>query len=78
MSQTEPLPCGQGETPPALSLRECMEAKEYAIGPKSKYPILNSRESPGAMIENDWVCYDDILSYVDPNGKITRGCYVKS
>jgi hypothetical protein len=55
-----------------------MEAKEYAIGPKSKYPILNSRESPGAMIQNDWVCYDDILSYVDPNGKITRGCYVKS
>jgi hypothetical protein len=63
------LPCRRGER---------REALEYGIGPKGKYPVLNSRKSLRAMIENDRVCHDDILINVYPNGKITRGCYVKS
>jgi hypothetical protein len=30
------------------------------------------------MIENLWICHDDILIKVDPDGRITKGCYVKS
>ena len=30
------------------------------------------------MIDNRWFCHDDILINVDPDGTITKGCYVKS
>lgn len=71
-------PYGQGEMPLSLSSGERREALEYVIRLTSRYPILNSCKSLRAMIDNDWVCHDDILINVDPNGEITRGCYVKS
>lgn len=30
------------------------------------------------MVERRWICRDDVLINVDPDGTITRGCYVKS
>jgi hypothetical protein len=30
------------------------------------------------MVDNSWRCHDDILINVDPDGTITKGCYVKS
>jgi MoaA/NifB/PqqE/SkfB family radical SAM enzyme len=45
---------------------------------KSGLPILNSAGRLKAMVENRWSCHDDILINVDPDGTITKGCYVKS
>jgi hypothetical protein len=30
------------------------------------------------MIANGWRCWDRLLVNVDPDGSITRGCYVRS
>ena len=30
------------------------------------------------MISNGWRCRDQLLVNVDPDGSITRGCYVRS
>jgi len=30
------------------------------------------------MIANEWTCRDRLLANVDPDGSITRGCYVRS
>jgi len=71
-------PYGQGEEQLALSPEERKLALEKAISLKrSGYPILNSKNRMKAMIENDWICHDDILANVDPDGVITSGCYVK-
>jgi len=71
-------PYGQGEEQLALSPEERKLALEKAISLKgSGYPILNSKNRLKAMIENDWICHDDILANVDPDGVITSGCYVK-
>ena len=71
-------PYGQGEEELALSPEERKLALEKAISLKrSGYPILNSRNRMKAIIENDWICHDDILANVDPDGVITSGCYVK-
>jgi Fe-coproporphyrin III synthase len=70
-------PYNQGEVPLALPPEERREALERAIRLKDKYPILNSRRSLKELIENTWRCHDDILINVDPDGEITRGCYVK-
>ena len=45
---------------------------------KSGLPILNSAGSLRAMIDKSWLCHDDILINVDPDGTITKGCYVKN
>ncbi|MGA3280025.1 MAG: radical SAM protein [Smithella sp.] len=45
---------------------------------KSGLPILNSVGRLKAMVDNSWRCHDDILINVDPDGTITKGCYVKS
>ena len=45
---------------------------------KSGLPILNSVGRLKAMIDNSWRCHDDLLINVDPDGTITKGCYVKS
>lgn len=54
------------------ALKKVIQLKEQG------YPIINSKNRLEAMIENKWVCHDDILINVDPDGKITPGCYVKS
>ncbi|OPY90527.1 MAG: Antilisterial bacteriocin subtilosin biosynthesis protein AlbA [Syntrophus sp. PtaU1.Bin208] len=72
-------PYGQGEAPLALSEGERKEVLEEVVEMKKQgLPILNSAGRLRAMIQNDWRCHDDILINVDPDGAITRGCYVKS
>ncbi|WAC08831.1 MAG: radical SAM protein [Thermodesulfobacteriota bacterium] len=72
-------PYGQDEKPLALSLDERKAALEKTIKlKKSGYPILNSINRLRAMMENKWVCHDDILINAEPNAKITVGCYVKN
>ncbi|MDI9570496.1 MAG: radical SAM protein [Pseudomonadota bacterium] len=72
-------PYNQGEAPLTLDGRERKEALETVIRLKREgRPILNSTGRLRAMIANDWRCHDDILVNVDPDGTITRGCYVKS
>ncbi len=72
-------PYGQGEAPLALSDVERTEVLEDVIRIKKRgFPILNSTRSLNAMIRNNWRCHDDMLINVDPDGTITRGCYVKS
>jgi MoaA/NifB/PqqE/SkfB family radical SAM enzyme len=72
-------PYGQGEAPLALSNGERRAVLEDVIEMKKQgFPILNSAGRLSAMIRNDWRCHDDILINVDPDGTITRGCYVKS
>jgi secreted protein with Ig-like and vWFA domain len=45
---------------------------------KRGFPVLNSSGRLAAMVSGGWVCHDDILVNVDPDGSVTRGCYVKS
>ena len=72
-------PYGQGEALLALSDDERREILEDVIEMKKQgFPILNSIGRLSAMIRNNWRCHDDILINVDPDGTITRGCYVKS
>jgi MoaA/NifB/PqqE/SkfB family radical SAM enzyme len=71
-------PYGQGEDPMALSSSERRAALEKVIELKRRgYPIFNSQSRLRAMIDNKWVCHDDVLINVDPNGEITTGCYAK-
>lgn len=72
-------PYGQDEEPLALDASERRAALEKIIQLKRRgYPILNSVGRLKAMIGNTWKCQDDILINVDPNGQLTKGCYVKS
>jgi len=72
-------PYGQGEASLALSDDERRDVLEDLIVMKKQgFPILNSAGSLSALIRNDWRCHDDVLINVDPDGTITRGCYVKN
>jgi hypothetical protein len=72
-------PYNQGEDDLSLSseerrtaIKKLLELKELGL------PILNSAGRLKAMIDNRWSCHDDILINVDPDGTITKGCYVKN
>jgi MoaA/NifB/PqqE/SkfB family radical SAM enzyme len=72
-------PYHQGETDLALSGKDRLAVIEKLIELKKRgFPVLNSRSTLLAMVKNDWRCHDDVLINVDPDGTITRGCYVKS
>jgi MoaA/NifB/PqqE/SkfB family radical SAM enzyme len=72
-------PYGQGEESLALEPGERREAIGRAIALKERgHPIINSRRSLEKMITNGWTCHDGLLVNVDPDGSITRGCYVRS
>lgn len=72
-------PYNQGEEDLALSPEERRTAVEILLKlKKSGLPVLNSAGRLKAMIENTWHCQDDILINVDPDGTITKGCYVKN
>ncbi len=72
-------PYHQGETDLTLSGKDRRAVIEKLIELKKRgFPILNSRSTLLAMVKNDWRCHDDVLINVDPDGTITRGCYVKS
>jgi len=71
-------PYDQGESSLALSPYERKSALESVIQLKKSYPIINSERCLKNMIGNNWHCHDDVLINVDPDGKLTQGCYVKS
>lgn len=72
-------PYDQGEEPLRLSLSERKAALDAAVKLKNAgYPIFNSQRQLRAMVANDWVCRDDLLINVDPDGEVTQGCYVKN
>jgi MoaA/NifB/PqqE/SkfB family radical SAM enzyme len=72
-------PYNQGEDDLSLSLEDRRAAiKKLLELKKSGLPILNSASRLTAMIDNHWLCHDDILINVDPDGAITKGCYIKN
>jgi hypothetical protein len=72
-------PYHQGEDDLALSPDERRKAIGTLLRLKSQgFPIMNSAGRLRAMVDNRWRCHDDILINVDPDGSITKGCYVKS
>jgi MoaA/NifB/PqqE/SkfB family radical SAM enzyme len=71
-------PYDQDESSLALLPDERKSALENVIRLKKSYPIINSERCLKAMIGNNWHCQDDVLINVDPDGKLTQGCYVKS
>jgi len=72
-------PYNQGEDNLALSPNERRTAIEKLLDLKKQgYPILNSAGRLRAMKDNRWRCHDDVLVNVDPDGTITKGCYVKN
>jgi Fe-coproporphyrin III synthase len=72
-------PYNQGEDDLSLSLEERRTAIKKLLELKnSGLPILNSAGRLKTMIDNRWLCHDDILINVDPDGTITKGCYVKN
>jgi MoaA/NifB/PqqE/SkfB family radical SAM enzyme len=72
-------PYNQGEDDLYLSPEErCAAIEKLLKLKKSGLPILNSTDRLKAMMDNRWLCHDDILINVDPDGRITKGCYVKS
>ncbi|HOQ40801.1 MAG TPA: radical SAM protein [Smithellaceae bacterium] len=72
-------PYNQGEDNLALSPNERRTAIEKLLDLKKQgYSILNSAGRLRAMKDNRWRCHDDVLVNVDPDGTITKGCYVKN
>ncbi len=72
-------PYGQGEAPLSLMRAERREAVEEIVALKRRgYPILNDEGRLLAMAAGSWTCHDDVLVNVDPDGTVTRGCYVKN
>lgn len=72
-------PYHQGEDDLALSQDERFEAIKKLLELKKRgSPIMNSAGRLQAMGNNHWRCHDDILINVDPDGSITKGCYVKN
>jgi MoaA/NifB/PqqE/SkfB family radical SAM enzyme len=72
-------PYNQGEDDLALSMEDRRAVVHKLLElKKSGLPILNSASRLKAMIDNRWRCHDDILINVDPDGTITKGCYVKN
>ena len=70
-------PYNRGEEHLALSSKERRQALMSALELKRKgYPVLNSRWGLNAMINNTWTCHDFLLANVDPDGRISTGCYV--
>jgi len=72
-------PYNQGEEDLSLSPGQRRLAVEILLDLKKRgFPVLNSSGRLRAMVSGGWTCHDDILINVDPDGSVTRGCYVKS
>ncbi len=72
-------PYNQGEEDLSLSPDQRRLAVETLLDLKKRgFPVLNSSGRLAAMVSGGWICHDDILVNVDPDGSVTRGCYVKS
>ncbi len=72
-------PYNQGEDDLSLLPEERRAVIEKLLELKKRgVPILNSANRLKAFIDNHWTCHDDILINVEPDGSITKGCYVKN
>jgi MoaA/NifB/PqqE/SkfB family radical SAM enzyme len=72
-------PYDQGEDRLGLAPSARSRVLQEALQLKKKgYPIMNSAGTLKAMAGNRWVCREDVLINVDPDGTITEGCYAKS
>jgi MoaA/NifB/PqqE/SkfB family radical SAM enzyme len=71
-------PYRQGEAALELSPEDRRMATWQILKLKKDHPIFNSAGCLKAMMEQKWACHDDLLVNVDPDGTVTRGCYVKS
>jgi MoaA/NifB/PqqE/SkfB family radical SAM enzyme len=72
-------PYGQGEAPLSLTRAERREAVEEIVALKRRgFPVLNDEGRLRAVAGGRWRCHDDVLANVDPDGTVTRGCYVKN
>lgn len=70
-------PYNQGEKNLALSHQERKQALQRVIALKRKgFPVLNSYWGLESMINNTWTCHKSLLANVDPDGRISTGCYV--
>ncbi len=71
-------PYAQGEADLALERHERAEAIAAAIRlKKAGYPILNSEGRLEAMLDNTWRCHEWLLANVEPDGRVSTGCYVR-
>ncbi len=72
-------PYNQGEDQLGLTTEGRREVLQEALRLKGQgYPIMNSAGSLKAMSGRRWVCREDVLINVDPDGTVTEGCYAKS
>jgi len=70
-------PYNQGEENLLLQKEKRREVVLKIIELKKRgYPIFNSEKTLIKMIDNSWNCHEDLLINVDPDGTITKGCYV--
>ena len=44
---------------------------------KGGYPVANSLSSLTDMKKARWKCCDELLANAEPDGSVTRGCYLK-
>lgn len=42
------------------------------------YPLMDTYEALTKMKDNSWVCYDWMIANANPDGRITKGCYIKN
>lgn len=45
---------------------------------KEGYPLMNTYKTLNAMKDNSWKCYDWMIANANPDGSITKGCYIKN
>lgn len=70
-------PYDGGDSALALAGEERRQALCEAIRLKGRHPIINSAACLRRMMDNDWRCREDLLVNVDPDGRITQGCYAR-
>jgi MoaA/NifB/PqqE/SkfB family radical SAM enzyme len=63
----------------SLSMVQKKQVLEELIGLKKKgFSLLDSCSCLKRMEDNSWKCRDFLIASVEPDGKITRGCYLKN
>ncbi len=72
-------PYEQGEDDLLLNENERRQAVGQILKLKDSRAlnVLNSSGCLKAMVQNSWHCHDWMLANVDPDGRLSTGCYVK-
>lgn len=72
-------PYEEGEKDLSLSLNERQKVLDDLIKMKKQgLPVANSYACLKALKNNQWKCHPWMIASVEPDGKITHGCYVKN